>query len=310
MSEAQASSVVTSENLAEFHAQKLGLATETTEVLAEDTIPIGEVAAEQTDDVGESEPIEADKEATEPGERKQNPKLEKRFSELTKKRAEAEAKAAEAERKAVELEQRLKALEEGRTTQSQPANNEKPTPEQFVDAFEYAEALADWSAEQAVLRSKQEEANRKAEAERKQVLDTWSKRLESVKTEFPDYEDMVASSTVQISDPVRDAILESEVGPRILYELASNDELAEKITKMSPITALREIGKLEARFEEQSKESAPKTVKTASEKSKAPAPINPLKATSGALNTKIGSDGQFHGTYAQWKEARRSGKIR
>ena len=120
----------------------------------------------------------------------------------------------------------------------------------------------------------------------------------------------MASSPVQVNDAVRDAILESDVGPQILYELASNDELAEKITKLSPINALREIGKLEARFEDASKNAAPKTVKTASEKSKAPAPINPLKATSGALNTKIGSDGQFHGTYAQWKEARRAGKIR
>lgn len=311
MSEAN---VVTSENLAEFNAQKLGLATEAAPVEAEET-PVDQVADSEpteADNEGQSEPIEADKEATETENRKQNPKLEKRFSELTKKRAEAEAKAAEAQRKAEELEARLRALEEGRT-QAQPerTGNEKPTPEQFVDAFEYAEALADWSAEQAVLRSKQEEANKKAQEERQKVLDSWSKRLESVKAEFPDYEEMVASSTVQVNDAVRDAILESDVGPRILYELAQNDELAEKISKASPITALREIGKLEAKFEAEKSEAKPKSEKPVPAKSNAPAPIRPLKATGSAVTGgTIGSDGEFHGTYAQWKASRKAGKIR
>lgn len=312
MSEAQ---VVTSENLAEFKAQKLGLATEATPVEAEEaSIENVEAEAEPTEgeNVGESEPIEADKEATETEPRKQNPKLEKRFSELTKKRAEAEAKAAEAQRKAEELEARLRAIEEGRTQQvEQPTRAEKPRPEQFVDAFEYAEALADWSAEEAVKRSKQEEAEQKALAERQKVLDTWTKRLEAVKSELPDYEEMVASSTVQVNDAVRDAILESEVGPRILYELAQNDELAEKISKASPITALREIGKLEAKFEAEKAEKKPESKKTVSAKSNAPAPINPLKASSSAVTGgNIGSDGEFHGTYAQWKASRQAGKIR
>ena len=83
----QAGNVVTSENLAEWTMDRLGLATEEAPVEAE--------AVEETP---ESEPIEAEGEsehdteaegkATE--ERKQNPKLEKRFSELTKARKLAE----------------------------------------------------------------------------------------------------------------------------------------------------------------------------------------------------------------------------
>ena len=60
---------------------------------------------------------------------------------------------------------------------------------------------------------------------------------------------MVASSSVVVNDAVRDAIIESDIGPRILYELASDDELAEKLTSLSTAGALKLIGKLEAQFE-------------------------------------------------------------
>ena len=297
----EASNVVTSENLAEWTANKLGLADQQPEVVAEAEVsePIEEKVEEQ------SEPEVVEQEATPTEEKKQNPKLEKRFSELTKKRAEAEAKAAEAQRKAEELEARLKALE----SNSQPKVdivNEKPTPEQFRDAFEYAEALAEWSAEQAVTRARQEEADRKAQEERNKVIQTWQQRLDTVKAEYPDYDEMVASSEVVVPDEVRDAILESEVGPRILYELAQNDELAEKISKSNLRTALRELGKLEARFERESVKDEPKSEPKVVAKPKAPEPIKPLRPTGGALD--VGDTNKL--TYQQWKELRRAGKIR
>ena len=120
---------------------------------------------------------------------------------------------------------------------------------------------------------------------------------------------MVASSQAQVSDAVKEAILESDVGPQILYHLASNDDIAEKFSNLSDAKALRELGRLEALFEKtESKEDLED--KPVAQKSKAPAPIQPLKATSAASDTPIGSDGQFHGTYAQWKASRKAGKIR
>ena len=78
-----ADSVLTSENSADFYANKLGLASEEAPVAAE--------AVEETPD---SEPTikaeaesesEAEDEAQVTDKPKQNPKLEKRFSELTKR---------------------------------------------------------------------------------------------------------------------------------------------------------------------------------------------------------------------------------
>jgi hypothetical protein len=117
---------------------------------------------------------------------------------------------------------------------------------------------------------------------------------------------MVASSDVVVPDHIRDAILESDAGPRILYEFAENAELAKKITAMSPNAALREIGKLEARFERKTENASSNPVG----KSKAPPPINPIRASGNSMGVQIDANGAFHGTYQAWKEARKAGKIR
>jgi hypothetical protein len=290
----QASSIVTSENLADFNADKLGLASESSPTAATvDESPV-EPAAEK----GQSEPELAEDEATGTEEKKQNPKLEKRFSELTRQRKEAEAKVKE-------LEERLAARESNQAPIQAPVSNQKPSPDSYKDAFEYAEALAEWSAEQALAKREQEIRQKEVEAKRETVIKTWQQKLEATKAELPDYEVMVASSDVKVNDTVRDAIVESDVGPRILYELASNDELAEKLSNMTTASALKLIGKLEVQFEKTDTPVAEK--KTVAAKSKAPEPIRPLRSTSGVAD--VGMDGNDM-SYQQWKAARQAGKIR
>jgi len=301
----QAGTVVTSENLAEFAATKLGLATESSPTAAE----VDENPSEPAAQDGQSEQgAEDEAKATDEG-KKSNPKLEKRFSELTKARKEAEANAA-SEREAREaLEARLAALEGQKAPEQAPKADSKPSPTDYADAFEYAEALALWSAEQAVARRDREVLEARKQVERNNVIKTWSEKLEAAKAELPDYEDMVASSSVVVTDEVRDAIIESDVGPRILYELASDDELAAKISSMPIAKALKELGKLEARFEAQADEPATKP-KTVAKKSNAPEPISPIRSGGGAPEVRVNSQGEFKGSYAQWKADRKAGRIR
>ena len=290
--------VVTSENLADFQLKRMGLAEPTppTEAAQE----VAEPVVEET----QSEPEAEEKPATE--ERKQNPKLEKRFSELTKQR-EAARQEAERERVAREaLESKLKELE-AKVSPPKQEVSEEPLPEQFNDAFEYARALAEYSTEKALAERDKAEAQRKAAEEQAARFEAWNQKLETAKKEMPDFEAMVASSDVAVSDPVRDAMLESDVGPKILYHLAENPDFARELAKKPIITQLREIGKLEARFEK--KDEIPSR-ETAAKVSKAPPPINPIKAQGSAMDTSLDSDRQFHGTYQQWKAARQAGKIR
>ncbi len=300
MSEKNASQVLTSENAAEFYANRLGLAESPTpaEAVEEPTEP--------TEEVEQSEPEEAEAEAKQEGERKQNPKLERRFSEITKQREEAR-KEAQREREAREaLEQRLAALEGKQQPTKAEFVDEKPQPSQFSDAFEYAEALAEYTADKRIADMKREEAQAKEAEQRQKVITQWTSKVEAAKATLPDFDDIVASSDVVVNDDIRDAILESDVGPQILYHLAENDEVAKKIAGLSPKQALREIGKLEARFEAKPEAEKPAPIV----RSKAPAPIQPIRGGKNTPDVPLDSNGVFFGTAAQWKELRKAGKIR
>ena len=312
--ERQVANVLTSENSEAFYANRLGLA-EQAPIEAEVETPKQEVdttePTEEAEVQSESETTEKETKATE--EKKPNPKLEKRFSELTKQREEARKEAAKEREARESLESRIKELE-GRAETKPVEENVKPSPNQFNDAFEYAEALAEWSAEQALLNRDKAEAERKAQDERSKVIKSWNDRLVNVKADLPDYDEMIASaSDITVNDAIRDAMLESEQGPRILYHLAENPELAEKLNTLSTVSALREIGKLEAKFEAS---ETPKEAKTEAEtkpsiaRSKAPAPISPIKTSSAVADVGVGADGEFHGTYQQWRDSRKAGKIR
>lgn len=294
----EASNVVTSSNAADFYAERLGLAEVQEEPVAEE-IPSEPVAEEEQ----LSEPI-AEEEADEA--EKPKDKLEKRFSKVTKRAQEAEARAEQ-------LEARLREVEAKANPQTiaQTANvNDKPQASQFDDAFEYAEALAEWSAEKALKDRDIAESQRKAEEERNKVLKSWNDKVDKAKKEMPDFNDIVSSSTVVVSDAIRDAILESDVGPQILYQIASDDDYAESLTSMSAIKALKEIGRLEAKFEAELQEKPKNVAKTVSQ-SKAPAPISPLKGgKSAGADVLVDTNGEFYGSYAQWKAARLANRIR
>jgi len=296
MSEKEAGQVLTSENAAEFYANRLGLANQADDVAVETT-------PEPSPEAVENEP-KVQEEAKSIEEKKANPKLERRFSELTKQREQAKQEA-EAERQARQaLEARLKALEQQAAPQRPSVDNE-PQPGQFQDAFEYAKALAEFSTEKALRERDQQEANRKANEERQKVIQSWTEKLDKVKAELPDYDDMVSTANVVVSDEIRDSILESDVGPRILYHLAEDLEYAQKLAAMPTRKALVELGKLEKLYERKEPEKDT-VVKT----SKAPAPVRGLKPSGGVADIPINSSGEFHGTYQAWKEARKAGKIR
>ena len=300
MSEKEAGQVLTSENAAEFYANRLGLAESNSE-------PVAVEEAEPVAEEEQSEPKEAEKEANQEGERKQNPKLEKRFSEITKQREEARKEAQQERQARLELEQRLAALEQNRQPQQQVVNiDQEPQPSQFNDAFEYAKALAEFSTEKALAERDRQVAQQREQEAQQKIIQSWAQKVQAAKAELPDFDDLVASSDVVVNNAVRDAILESDVGPKILYHLAENNDLALKIASLSPNAALREIGKLEARFE-----AKPETAQTAPVvRSKAPAPIQPIRGGQGKADVPISANGEFHGSYQAWKAARKAGKIR
>jgi len=294
-----AANVVTSENLAEFNAKKMGLADKAPVAAAVETPP-----AEPTETQSQSEPLGED-EATATEERKRNPKLELRFEKITKQREEARQEAKREREARESLEAKVRELEGKVSPKAETQPTGEPKPENFSDMYEYAKALTDYRVEQRMGEEKQKEAQAKQQAEREKVINAWTDRVKAAKSEMPDFDDMVGSADVVVSNEVRDAIFESDVGPRILYHLAENPEFAEKLSGMTVASALRSIGKLEAQFEK-----TEPTSKTVVGKSKAPAPINPIRSAANGRDVPLTSDGKFEGSYQAYKAARMAGRIR
>ena len=290
---------VTSENLAIFNEQRMGNSAPT-----EAAAP-AEPVVEQPITIDAEEPAEPQEDQEE---HKKPSKIDKRFAELTKQREEAKREAADARAAKEAMEVRIKALEsQGKPEEVKADPDAKPSPKQFADAFEYAEALAEWSAENALKNRDKAEVEKKQIAERQKVLSDWETRQSATRAEVADYAEVIESSQVAVSDQVRDAIIESDVGPKILYHLAKNPDFAEMLQSKSVSSALREIGKLEAKLSADKSPEVP--VKPVAQPSRAPAPISPIRGTK-PVESSLASDGEFHGTYAQWKEARNAKRIK
>lgn len=289
--------VVTSENLAEFNAKKLDIApkeaSKVEEVAKEE--PKEEVKAEEAE-----QPEEKQEETPKEEPKKPHP-INERFSKLSQQRKDAIAAKDVAEARAKALEERVNALETGKPKPADP--NAKPNPDDFKDAFAYAEALSKWSATEAIKAERTRTEKERADKEQETIRGQWVKNVESIRKTHTDYDEVVSDSTVQVSDQIRDAILESDNGPLLVYHLCKNPDEAEKLSDFSPRKALLELGKLEQKL------TAKPERKDEVALSKAPPPINPIRGsstTSGVLN----ANGEFTGTFAEYKAARMAGKIK
>lgn len=244
-------------------------------------------------------------------------KLNERFSELTAKRKEAEERAAkkEAEAKA-EREAREKYEAEAKALRDkyEPVKTE-PDPEpqvsQFANVEEYSKALKEWTADNTRREdAKKAEAKAAQEAQEK-VVREWNERQAAYRKEHPDYDEKISKSGVKVSDQVRDAILDSEVGPAILEHLADNPDEADRIGKLTVAQALKAVGRLETQFIKSEKTAPQGETKTpVAEISRAPAPITPLKASGNPVDTVTSGTQEWHGTFEEYKAKRLAGKIR
>ena len=280
--------VLTNENRAEFMAAKLNLTIEP------------EVLAESAEAEPELEPAAEDKDAPENDTKSDKPnKLEKRFSEMTRKQKDAEDRASREADRADALERKLKALE---APQVQKADDDlvPPNRDNYSDPFKYAEDLAKFSAKNAVREHKALQEFEKAQEARLKVINAWDKQLENAKVEMPDFEELLLSTDAEISNSVRDMIIESDIGAKILYHLAENPELSEKLNSMSESKAAKEIGRLEAKLETVVAKKEP-----VANVSKAPQPITPVK---GGSRTDVIDDENL--SFKQHVELRRAGKLK
>lgn len=129
--------------------------------------------------------------------------------------------------------------------QQQPAG--PPKQEGYETYEQYIDALTDWKLEQALAKRSAIEQRERQQQAQQQVLDGWHQRVGQFKTINTDFDDALeAVSHIAIPPVLGHALMSSEEGPRLAYELARQPEMLDAITRLEPLAQLRALGKFEA----------------------------------------------------------------
>lgn len=162
-----------------------------------------------------------------------------------------------------ELERQLAYLN---TPKETPLN--EPKRDDFDDYERYIEARADWKVEQRLAKEADSYRQREAEARQREAASTFEETRDSVIEAgidaYPDFEEVVLSDDLMISEVMRDAAFSSDAGKDLLYHLGKNPAKAAKIASLPPVRQILEMGILEA------------SLKSAKQPSNAPKPLSPV----------------------------------
>ena len=170
------------------------------------------------------------------------------------------------------------------------------SPDQFNTYEDYADALAEYKAEELLAR-------RETARQHQDLLEHYHDREEAARDRYDDFEQVAYNPKLSITEAMAQSIQASDNGPDVLYYLGSNPKEADRIARLSPILQAKEIGKLEAGMA-----SSPPVRKT----STAPAPIAPVTARASGAPIYDTTDPRSTKSMStsQWIEAERLRQIK
>lgn len=255
--------------------------------------PISTPSNPITDNRAEVSPLPGVDETQEPTpEPKEEPipkGVQKRIDRAVRQKYEAEARTKMLEERVAAMEARQFAPQ-----QSQKKDDGEPTIDKFENFDEYVTAKAAYIANKQIestlsAREQKQKEEREATA-RANTVEGWNKRVTQATAEMPDFEDVLSSSEVPMTKPMHEAIMESDVGPKLAYYLATHPDEAINIAKMTPVSAIRSLGRIEEKLASQ---------KAPAKATSAPAPIAPV-GTRAAVKKDPGkmSDAE----YEKWRK--------
>lgn len=251
----------------------------------------GQVEDQTAEDQQSGEPPE--QESEDEKRRKESAKERRERDKAYKQRLRDEAESAR--RMAEDAERRRDAIIRA-GQQDRP-----PSRDQFADPAEYAAARAVWQYQQAAAENLASEANTAAErarqqaeqfelAERQVAQANWMEQVVEARMRYADFDQVALAADVPITEEVADIIRSSDAAADLAYYLGRNKAEAARISRMSPLAAARELGRIEASL------SAPKP----RTESKAPPPISPGKATGAGVKSP---DKMTAEEYRAWRES-------
>lgn len=195
---------------------------------------------------------------------------------------EATAREKAAERRAQALEQELARYRQPEAPKVEAPAAAKPVVADFETYEEYLDARDEWTykqrraaEQQEVEQQRQTQLQAAQQADLQQKAASWSERMTAFAAVSPAFTEKAIPFLQHVNPgtPLGDVLLESPVGPQMALHLVEHPEILERLNRLSPITVLRELGKLEAKLEGalEAPAAPPAPVVT-----KAPAPVRPI----------------------------------
>lgn len=234
-------------------------------------------------------------EAKDSGGRRSTRRFEKRIAKLTKRSKENGERAEKAEQRAQAAEAKLAKIE---------AQESRPKRDDFDSAEKYDEKLESWSREQAKAgeSDKDEQNSEEPEGDFEDALDDVFTSFDENKSRFKDFDKLVTSSDLVITNEMVMQLSEMDDPTAVAYYLGNNKDEAKTIAGLTPTKQARAFGKIEAMLEVESKAATDdggdpeknKAKDSGGNKLKAPAPINPLKGSdSGEVDLENASFSEY-----------------
>lgn len=213
----------------------------------------GKPESEAKTETGDEEGAEGEQpEGAEEGEEEDKPK--KRRSGVDRLKRERDALRTEVEM----LRSRAPAADDSDAIKAvvRKEIGDPPKEEDFPgDWFAYERALTAYATEERIVtREIKGRANQAASqsAERmSELVEDFNDRVADVAKAIPDFAEVVGKTndkTHPVSPVVGQLILESEKGPLLQYHFAKNPADLRRINGLTPLSAAREVGKIEARL--------------------------------------------------------------
>jgi hypothetical protein len=140
-------------------------------------------------------------------------------------------------------------------------------------------------------------AVRDTQQREKAVVTDFQRRTAEVRASHDDFDDVVTSADIPVASPLGQALLTSEHGPAIMYQLAKSPAELARLSALPPLDAAREIGRLEAKLA-----SSTPPAKTNGAAKRPPAP--PTSVSGSTSNTRSLEELPL----SEYKRAMRSGR--
>lgn len=246
------------------------------------------------------------------------PKADKYIKKLTARAKTAEERAAvlekelEEARKAKPAEVKEPAAEEPQVDESHKSSEKFPSMEKWGEiagnekkSFEdYLDARDEWRDEQ-----KTKESKKAAEVAReKRIEEEYEQACEDFRKVKPDFDEVVSESNVEISPEAASAIkrMGKDAGPRVVFYLAQNPDIAKELKKLTIGDMLLELGSIKTLVTMESSRHAepPPSVRKGPDKLPVTSAPPPIKGLSGHSTKSAASLDDPDISYADWRKMR------